>query len=378
MKNQFARARTLLIAMLAFSTPAAFAGQQLVFVGSGKKNIEAFRFDSSTGALTSAGTAAEIARPSFLALAPNRRFLYAISEGGNPGDSSVSAFSIEPASGKLTLINSQPAGGGSGPCYVEVDPSGKNALIANYGSGSVAVFPLAASGALGAVSAFVQDSGSSVDPQRQEGPHAHCIVTDPAGRFAFVCDLGLDKVLIFDFDSSNGTLTAAKTPFVTVTPGAGPRHIAFHPNRRWAYVINEMASSITAFAYDARRGKLREIQTESTLPKNFTGHNTDAEVAVHPSGKFVYGSNRGDDSIAVFACDPSTGRLTFAQRAPTGGKTPRQFEIDPTGTWLLAANQDSDTVVVFRIDASSGQLQPVGAPVPSSNPQCVKFLSQEP
>jgi 6-phosphogluconolactonase len=367
-----------LIALLFLSAVAASAGQELVFVGSGKKDIEAFRFDTATGALTSLGKAAALAHPSFLAIAPNHRFLYAISEGGRPDDSSVSAFSIDPASGKLTLLNSQPAGGGAGPCHVEVDASGKNALIANYGSGSVAVFPLAANGELGPVSAFVQDSGSSVNPQRQEGPHAHCIVTDPRDRFAFVCDLGLDKVMVFKFDSAKGTLAPANPAFVSVTPGSGPRHIAFHPNGRWAYVINEMASTITGFAYDAAHGRLREIQTESTLPKDFSGHSTCAEVAVHPSGKFVYGSNRGDDSIAVFTCDPSSGRLAFAQRVSTGGKTPRQFEIDPTGNWLLAANQDSDTVVVFRLDASTGQLRPVGTPVPSGNPQCVKFLLPEP
>jgi 6-phosphogluconolactonase len=365
-----------LVALLALSTIAASAGQELVFVGSGKKDIEAFRFDTATGALTSLGQAAAMARPSFLAIAPNHRFLYAISEGGRPADSSVSAFSIDPALGKLTLLNSQPAGGGSGPCHVEVDASGKNALIANYGSGSVAVFPLTASGELGPASAFVQDSGSSVNHDRQEGPHAHCIVTDPRDRFAFVCDLGLDKVLVFEFDAAKGTLTPASPAFVSVAPGSGPRHIAFHPNGRWAYVINEMASTITGFAYDAAHGRLREIQTESTLPKDFSGRNTCAEVAIHPSGKFVYGSNRGDDSIAVFTCDPSTGRLALAQRVSTGGKTPRQFEIDPTGNWLIAANQDSDTVVVFRIDSSTGQLQPVGAPVPSGNPQCVKFLPE--
>jgi 6-phosphogluconolactonase len=188
----------------------------------------------------------------------------------------------------------------------------------------------------------------------------------------------LDKVMIFKFNSAKGTLTPANPPFVAVTPGSGPRHIAFHPNGRWAFVINEMASTITGFAYDAAHGGLSELQTASTLPKDFAGNSTCAEVAIHPSGKFIYGSNRGDDSIAVFACNPSTGRLTFAQRVPTGGKTPRQFEIDPTGNWLLAANQDSDSVVVFQLDSSTGHLRPVGAPVASSNPQCVKFLPLQP
>jgi 6-phosphogluconolactonase len=359
-------------ALLAVSSLAA-GGSELVFVGSGKADIEAFRFDPATGGLTRLGQAAALPHPSFLAVAPNHRFLYTISEGRGPADSTVSAFAIDAASGKLSLLNSQPAGG-AGPCYVEVDASGKNALIANYGSGSVAVFPLGAEGALGSVSAFVQDAGSSVNPDRQEGPHAHCIVTDPGNRFAFVCDLGLDKVMIFRFDSAKGSLTPAAPAVVPVKPGAGPRHIAFHPNGRWAYVINEMASTVTVFSYDAARGALREIQTESTLPKDFSGRNTDAEVAVHPSGKFVYASNRGDDSIAVFACDAASGRLTFAERAPTGGRTPRQFEIEPGGGWLLAANQDSDTVVVFSIDENTGHLRPVGAPVPSHNPMCVKFL----
>jgi 6-phosphogluconolactonase len=375
MKNR--APRVWITALLALSALAADANQELVFAGSGKKDIEAFRFDPATGALTSLGQAARIAHPSFLAIAPNRHFLYAVSEGRDPSGSSVSAFSIDAAAGRLALLNSRPAGG-AGPCYIEVDAGGRNALIANYNSGSAAVFPLAANGALGPMSAFVQDTGSSVNPERQKGPHAHCIVTDPASRFAFVCDLGLDKVMISRFDATRGSLAPAEPAFVPVKPGAGPRHIAFHPNGRWACVINEMASTLTVFAYDAARGTLREIQTESTLPKDFTGRNTDAEVAVHPSGKFVYASNRGDDSIAVFACDPETGRLTFEQRAPTGGKTPRQFEIDPTGAWLLAANQDSDTVAVFRIDASTGHLQPVGTPVHSDNPMCVKFLPAEP
>ncbi len=370
-------ARIWITVLLAFCAAAAEAGQELVFVGSGRKDIEAFRFDPATGALTSLGRAAGIAHPSFLAIAPNHRFLYAISEGRDAAGSSVSAFAIDAAAGRLALVNTQPAGG-AGPCYVEVDASGKNALIANYNSGSAAVFPVGANGALGPVSAFVQDRGSSVNPERQKGPHAHCIVTDPGNRFAFVCDLGLDKVMIFRFDAARGTLAAGEPAFAAVQPGSGPRHIAFHPNGRWAYVINEMGSTVTAYGYDAARGTLGEIQTESTLPKGFSGRNTDAEVAVHPSGRYVYGSNRGDDSIAVFACDPETGRLTFVERVATGGRTPRQFEIDPTGAWLLAANQDSDTVVVFRIDGKTGQLQEAETPVRSDNPMCVKFLPAEP
>jgi 6-phosphogluconolactonase len=304
------------------------------------------------------GQAAEIEHPSFLALSPNHQFLYAISEGLNAAASSISAFAIDAADGKLTFLNKQPAGG-AGPCYVEVDAGGKNALIANYNSGSFAVFPLAGNGAVQTMSAFVQDAGSSVNPGRQEGPHAHCLVAGPLDKFVYGCDLGLDKVMIFKFDPGHGTLVANDPPFAKTKPGAGPRHIAFHPNGRWAYVIDEMGSTLSVFGYDASAGTLQEIETESTLPKDFSGQSTGAEVAVHPSGRFVYGSNRGDDSIAVFGCDPDSGRLTFIERVPNGGKTPRQFEIDPTGRNLLAANPDSNTIVVFRIDKESGRLQTV-------------------
>ena len=203
------------------------------------------------------------------------------------------------------------------------------------------------------MSAFIQDHGSSVNPGRQEGPHAHILITDAGDKFAFGCDLGLDKVMIFKFDPAEGTLVAADPAFAPVKAGAGARHIAFHPNGRWAYVITEMASTITAFSYDGANGKLAEFQTESTLPKDYAGRSTCAEVAVHPSGNCVYGSNRGDDSIAVFSCDPVTGRLSFVERDPTGGKTPRQFEIDPTGAYMLVGNQDSGAVVVFRIDQAT-------------------------
>jgi 6-phosphogluconolactonase len=366
------------LALLVAVEPAGAQSQQeLVFVGSGKRNIEAFRFDLTTGTLTPLGQAAEIEHPSFLAIAPNRRFLYAVSEGSDAAGSGVSAFAIDATAGKLRLLNRQPAGG-SGPCYVAVDAGGRNVLIANYNSGSVAVFPVAFDGALRPVSAFIQDCGSSVNPDRQQGPHAHCLTLGPDDRFAFACDLGLDKVMIFKFDAGAGSLTPTQTPFAAVKPGSGPRHIAFHPNGRWAYVINEMASTVSVFACDPAAGALQEIQTESTLPKDFSGENADAEVAVHPSGRFVYASNRGDDSIAVFGCDPASGRLAWIERAPTGGKTPRHFEIDPTGGYLLAANQSSATVVIFCIDKSTGRLRPTGGLARSDYPMCVKCLMPAP
>jgi 6-phosphogluconolactonase len=362
--------------VLAVSRASAAPQQELVFIGSGRANIDSFHLDLASGTLTRIAQAARIAHPSFFAIAPNHRFLYSITEGHDESDSSVTAFSIDAVGGKLTPLNSQPAGG-AGPCHIEIDASGKNALVANYGSGSVAVFPVSGIGGLSPMSAFIQDHGSSVNPDRQTGPHAHCIVTDPANRFALVCDLGLDKVLVFKFDSANGSLQPDEPAFVATKPGAGPRHLAFHPNGRWVYVSDEMGSTLTAYAYDAAAGVLREIQSESTLPRDFNGNNTDAEVAVHPSGKFVCCSNRGDDSIAVFGCDAETGRLTFVERVPTGGKTPRQFQIDPTGAWLLAGNQDSNTVVVFRIDTTTGHLQPAGDAVHTDNPMCIQFLPPE-
>ncbi len=314
-----------------------------------------------------------MAAPSFLALAPNRRCLYAISEGRDKNSSFVSAFRIDSETGKLALLNRQ-LSGGSGPCHVGVDHGGMNVLLANYGSGSVSVFPTDKKGALGPMSAFIQDHGSSVNPRRQEGPHAHCIVTDGDDRFAFACDLGLDKVMVFKFDPSKGSLVANNPPFASVKPGAGPRHIAFHPNHLYAYVINEMASTLTAFAWDSDAGVLREIEEQPLLPKDFKGQNTAAEVAVHPSGRFVYASNRGDDSIVVFGCDPDTGRLTFIERDSTEGKTPRNFAIDPSGAFLLAANQNSGTIIVFRIDNKTGRLQPTGNKAVTDMPMCVKCL----
>jgi 6-phosphogluconolactonase len=347
---------------------------ELVFVGSGHKNIRAFWLNLNSGALAPIGEVAQVAAPSFIAISSNQRCLYAVSEGQNKDGSFVNAFRIDSKTGRLSLLSRQPSGG-AGPCHVSVDHGGMNVLVANYGSGSVSVFHTDKRGALGPMSAFVQDHGSSVNLDRQEGPHAHCIVAAPDDKFAFVCDLGLDKVLVFKFDPSVGSLAANNPPFAPVKPGAGPRHIVFHPDGRHAYVINEMGATITAFAYDSGAGVLREIEDQPLLPEDFKGQNTSAEVAVHPSGKFVYASNRGDDSIVVFGCDPDTGRLTFIERDSAEGKTPRNFEIDPTGAFLLAANQKSGTIVVFRIDQKTGRLQPTGNQAVMDTPMCVKCLA---
>ena len=288
---------------------------------------------------------------------------------------SVSAFSIDAKSGTLTLLN-QESSVGTGPAHLIVDTTGRNVLVANYGGGSVAALPIGTDGKLKPSTAFVQHTGSSVNPQRQNRPHAHSINVDPGNRFAYVADLGLDKVLIYRFDAATGTLVANDPPFAQVKPGAGPRHFAFHPKGRFAYVINEIDLTVTAFASDAAKGALTEVQTVSSLPPGEsvqTGYST-AEVQVHPSGRFLYGSNRGHNSLSVFAIDEKTGRLTYVENVPTQGSTPRGFGIDPTGAFLLAGNQRSDSVVVFRIDQKTGRLTPTGQTLTIGSPVCVKFV----
>jgi len=356
------------------------SGTLRVYVGTytwaKSKGIYLLRMDLATGALSKPEIAAEATNPTFLAIHPSRRFLYAVGEIGNFAGSrngSVSAFAIDPESGKLAPLNQQPSGG-SGPCHVTVDKGGKNVLVANYSAGSVAVLPIGDDGKLAPPSDIIQHKGSGPNPKRQEGPHAHSINLDPAGRFAFACDLGLDKVMVYQLDPAKGKLTPNDPPAAKVAPGAGPRHLAFHPNGHFAYVINEMASTITAFAYDADRGVLSEVQTVSALPAGFTGENTTAEVQVHPSGRFLYGSNRGHNSIAMFTIDTETGRLTAAGHQPTQGKNPRNFGIDPTGAYLVAANQDTNNLVVFRIDPKTGGLEPTGSTADVPLPVCVKFV----
>ena len=351
--------------------------------GSKSKGIYAYRFDPDTAEITPLGLVAETINPSFLAVHPNHRFLYAVNEVGDyKGQKSgaVSAFAIDHATGKLTLL-SQVASKGADPCYITVDKTGKYVLVANYTGGSVAVFPVLADGRLGEASDFVQHTGHGTNLERQEAPHAHSIDLSPDNRFAIVDDLGLDETLVYRFDSAKGLLTTNNpqiyTTLAKADPGAGPRHFAFHPNGRFAYVINEMQSTVSVFAYDSAGGVLRSRQTISTLPKGFAEHNDDAEVQVHPSGKFLYASNRGHDSIAVFAIDANQGTLSLIEYAPTKGKTPRSFEIDPTGSLLFAENEKSNNIVAFHIDQQTGRLTPTGKVFDVAEPVCVKFMPME-
>lgn len=357
-----------------------YIGTYTAEAGSTSKGIYAYRFDTDTGEIASIGVAAETANPSFLAVHPNQRFLYAVNETGNyQGQKSgaVSAFSIDHTTGKLTLLN-EVASKGADPCYITVDKTGKYVLVANYTGGSVAVFPVLEDGRLGEATAFIQHTGHGADPERQEGPHAHSIDLSPDERFAIVDDLGLDETLVYRFDRAKGSLTLNDpqiyTTLAKADPGAGPRHFAFNPNGKFAYVVNEIQSTVSVLSYDGSAGVLRRLQTISTYPKDFSAHNDDAEIQVHPSGKFLYASNRGHDSIAVFAIDPDKGTLTLVEYASTKGKTPRSFEIAPGGSLLFAANEKSNNIVVFSIDAKTGRLKPTGKVLDVSEPVCVKFV----
>ncbi|HTI49679.1 MAG TPA: lactonase family protein, partial [Planctomycetaceae bacterium] len=306
------------------------------YTGAKSQGIYVSKLDLKTGSLSPAQVAAEIKNPSFLAIHPNRQFLYSISEvsdtDGKP-TGGVSAFTLDRTTGKLALLNHQ-SSRGAGPCHIVVDPTGKTALVANYGGGSVAALPINADGTLNAAASAIQHVGSSVNPDRQMGPHAHSINVDSQSKFVFAADLGLDKVLIYRLDPAKALLTPNDPPAAIVTPGAGPRHFALLPGEKFAYVINEIGNTVTAFRYDSSKGTLTTIQEISTLPAGYKETSHTAEVVAHPSGKFIYGSNRGHDSIAIFAVDPETGMLTAKGHQPTGGKTPRNFAIDPTGAFL--------------------------------------------
>ncbi len=341
------------------------------------KGIYLFEFSPDTGQLTAKGLAGETTDPSWIAIHPSRKFLYAANESGKA--STVSAFSIDQKTGKLTLLNKLPALG-EDPCYLSFDQTGKYLLVANYTSGNVVVFPIGPDGSLGEHTALQTDPGvPGPNTKRQDGPHAHWI--EPAGNnhFVSVADLGVDRVLFYHFDESNGTLSPG-TPVdefsAAVAPGAGPRHVAFGNDRKFMYVLAELTSTVTVFENEGHE-RFRSVQQVSALPKDFQGRNDAAEIAILPNGKFLYTSNRGHDSIAVFAIDPAKGTLTPVEDVETGGKEPRNFVIDPSGHFLLAENQNSDTIVEFKIDPSTGKLTQTGAVTRTPSPICIVFLKRK-
>ncbi len=345
------------------------------YTGKKSKGIYLCELNQKTGEIKNLGLAAEAKQPSFLAIHPNQKFLYAVSEISNfngKKSGGLVAFKIDPKTHKLIKINSQVTGGGA-PCHVNVDATGKFVLNANYGGGNCSVVRIKEDGSLGEITSFQQHEGSSVNPRRQKGPHAHSINLDPANKYAFVADLGLDKVLVYKFDSKTGKLEPNTFKAAKVRPGGGPRHFTFHPSGKFAYTNNEMTCSVTSFVYNAEKGELREIETISTLPHDFRGGST-AEILAHPNGKFLYCSNRGHNSIAVFSIDAKSGTLTPVEHESTQGRTPRNFALSPNGKFLLAENQGSDTIVVFSIDQKTGALTPTGYKADVPTPVCIRFL----
>lgn len=339
------------------------------------EGIYLLAMDPTSGALSEVSKTVGVENPSYLTIHPTGKVLYAANEVGDFGgkaSGAVSAFAIDPSNGALRFLNQAPTDGAA-PCHLSVDATGRHLATANYSGGSICVHQLGPDGSLGQMSDFVQHVGTSVNPQRQNEPHAHSLTISADNRFAYVADLGMDKIMIYTFDAERGKVAPAAQPWVRVYPGAGPRHFDFHPTRPYAYVINEIGSTITTFAYEASSGRLTELQTTATLPAGFEGRSHCADIHVHPSGKFVYGSNRGHDSIAAFAIDQDTGLLSAIGHEATGGKVPRNFAIDPTGSFLLAANQNSDTVVVFQIDPATGKLAATGQSLAVPTPVCLKF-----
>jgi 6-phosphogluconolactonase len=382
MMSRFATLLLTAVAVLSpFPTPAAAQGDWILYVGTytaqQSKGIYAYRFQTANGKLTPLGLAGETSNPSFLAVHPSQRFLYAVNENnrfGNEAAGSVSAFAINPATGQLKLLN-QVSSKGTGPCHVAVDKTGKWLFAANYNGGSVAAYPINADGSLGQASAFFQHAAPAVEGKRPSAPHAHMAAIPPDNRFVLVADLGLDQVFSYRLDASHGGMTPNDPPFVSLAPHTGPRHLVFRPDAKFAYLLGELAATVTVLGYDASRGALQVVQTISTLPEGYTGSKSGAEIALAPGGKFLYASNRGHDSIAIFKVDAATGTLTAAGNVSTQGKSPRNFTIDPSGNYLLAANQNSGTIVEFKIDQQTGGLTAMGDPLEVDSPVCLTFVS---
>jgi 6-phosphogluconolactonase len=358
-----------------YTDPILF-GTGEVFQGKGK-GIYCYDLDPSTGQLAHVGTTTGVTNPSYLALDPAQRLLYAVNElktFENEATGTLSSFSVDSATGGLTFINKKPTGG-TDPCHVTMSRDGRLVFAANFMSGSVCVFSVARDGGLEKATDFVQHVGSSVDPKRQNGPHAHSTVLDSTGTFALVPDLGLDKVMVYRVDSLHSKLEPAGHPWAASKPGAGPRLVVFHPSRRFVYLINELDCTIAAYSFNPKTAEMKALQIVSTLPSGYSGPNSCADLQIHPSGTWLYGSNRGHDSIVMYKVNGQTGKLDCVGHEPTQGRNPRSFSIDPTGTFLVAANQTSSNLVPFRVDPKTGSLKATGTAVEVPTPVCVKILA---
>lgn len=370
---------SLLLGSLLMTATASHADDPLVFISAfasgDKAGIHAFAFDTKNGVLKPLNRTTDLQNPFFISISRDKRFLYAIHAekfGGNE-DEFVAAYALEGRSGQLKRLNQQSARG-TASCYLDADATGKSVLVANYASGSVAALPVRADGSLGEAASFVQHSGSSADPERQKGPNAHSIVISPDNRFALAADLGIDKILIYRLDAATATLTANEAqPFAKLQPGSGPRHLTFHPDGKHVYVINELKNTVTVFDYATDAGTLTERQTMATLPAGFSGKSYTADLKITPDGRFLYGTNRGHDSIAAYRI-AEDGKLSLIGIEPSLGKGPQNLLITPDDRWLLCANMPGNSVIVFRIDATSGHIKPEGDPVSMPMPSCIRWL----
>lgn len=361
--------RTFFVALglWSFTMTSTHAAQVPVYLASPSKEdggIFSALLDTDTGKLTDLTERSDV-KGSFLALHPTKKYLYAV------GEDEVRAFARVNGDMELKLLNEQPSGG-RGPAHVSVDPSGNNALVANYGGGSVSVVPIKDDGSLAEPTETVQHTGTGPNEKRQKQAHPHSINPDPTGKIVLVPDLGIDQVKLYRLDATGGTLQPADPPHLSTPPGGGPRHLDFHPSGKFLYVNNEMGNSVTVFAYSGD-GNAKEIQTISTLTREPTDADTTSEVQVHPSGRFLYVANRGPDEIAAFAIDESSGKLSVIGHTPCGGAVPRHFAIDRSGNWLLVANQNGDNVAVLRIDEKTGAPSATGNSIPLKQPMCVLF-----
>lgn len=350
--------------------PAPIVAYIGTFTNTGSAGVYRVRLNPADGSISAPAVAARTRDPEYLAFSPDQTQLYV----ANELESTISAYAVDRATGALRFLNRQPTGGGNA-AHLAVDPSGRILVVADYPNGTVAVFPIRPDGSLGRRSGFYQQRGPhGPNSDRQKGPHAHCVTFSPDGRFVTVCDLGLDRVFVYRVDAEHGTLTPDDPAFASVPPGAGARHSVFSPDGRFLYVVNEMGGSVCVFAYDAANGALTLRQTISTLPASYHGFNGSAEIAVSPDGRFVYASNRGPNSIAVFAASPADGRLTRVEITPSGGDGPRGFALSPDGKWLLCANQNSNNVRVFAVNRNTGRLTLTPAQASIPQPVCVLFL----
>jgi 6-phosphogluconolactonase len=365
--------------MNSVTTAHAAENQFWVYIGtsthppSKSKGIYLYQLDAASGTITDKGVVAEIGDPGWQKITQGGKFLYTVATAEKHRQSIVAAYRIDSQTGALSWLNQQ-ATRGEDSTHLDVDPSRSLAVVANYSSGDLSVMPINPDGTVAAPTAVIKHSGSSVNPDRQTHPYVHSCNIDPTGKFMLACDLGVDKIYIYRLDPASQSLSNANPPTVSVPPGSGPRHLSFHPNGKFAYLVTEMGGTVVAYSWDSTSGQLLALQTVSTLPPAFLGYNKSAEVRILPNGKFLYASNRGPDDLAIFAIDPVQGTLNLVGFQPTGGKGPRDFAIDPTGNFLFAANQDSDSVTVFRVNADTGMLTPMNAKLKVPVPICVTFL----